>query len=52
MNANLVFLLIIGALVGASSGFLGQFYGSQKNVFWLGMALSHVALPGIAIALT
>lgn len=51
MNTNLLFLLMIGALVGASSGFLGSFM-VLKRMSLVGDALSHVALPGIAIALT
>jgi ABC-type Mn2+/Zn2+ transport system permease subunit len=42
---------MIGALVGASSGFLGSFM-VLKRMSLVGDALSHVALPGIAIALT
>ncbi|HJY98107.1 MAG TPA: metal ABC transporter permease [Patescibacteria group bacterium] len=51
MNTNLVFLLLIGALVGASSGYLGSFM-VLKRMSLVGDALSHVALPGIAVALT
>ena len=51
MTTNLFYLLIIGALVGASSGFLGSFM-VLKRMSLVGDALSHVALPGIAIALT
>jgi ABC-type Mn2+/Zn2+ transport system permease subunit len=51
MNTNLIYLLTIGALVGASSGFLGSFM-VLKRMSLVGDALSHVALPGIAIALT
>src|SRR5450756_1400824 len=51
MNTNLLYLLIVGALVGASSGFLGSFM-VLKRMSLVGDALSHVALPGIAIALT
>ncbi len=50
MNTNLQFLLLIGALVGASSGYLGSFM-VLKRMSLVGDALSHVALPGIAIAL-
>jgi ABC-type Mn2+/Zn2+ transport system permease subunit len=50
MNTNLFYLLIVGALVGASSGFLGSFM-VLKRMSLVGDALSHVALPGIAIAL-
>lgn len=46
----MIFLLMVGALVGASSGFLGSFM-VLKRMSLVGDALSHVALPGIAIAL-
>lgn len=48
---NLIFLLLVGALVGATSGFLGSFM-VLKRMSLVGDALSHVALPGIAIALS
>jgi len=51
MNTNLIFLLLVGALVGASSGYLGSFM-ILKRMSLVGDALSHVALPGIAIALS
>lgn len=51
MSINLTFLLFIGALVGAASGFLGSFM-VLKRMSLVGDALSHVALPGIAVALT
>lgn len=51
METNLLFLLLVGALVGASSGFLGSFM-VLKRMSLVGDALSHVALPGIAVALT
>ncbi|MCA9391644.1 metal ABC transporter permease [candidate division WWE3 bacterium] len=51
MDNNLLVLLIVGALVGASSGFLGSFM-VLKRMALVGDALSHVALPGMAIALT
>lgn len=50
MNTNILFLLLIGAMVGASSGYLGSFM-VLKRMSLVGDALSHVALPGIAIAL-
>lgn len=50
MDNNILFLLLIGALVGASSGYLGSFM-VLKRMSLVGDALSHVALPGIAIAL-
>lgn len=51
MNTDLLFLLFVGALVGAASGFLGSFM-VLKRMSLVGDALSHVALPGIAIAIT
>lgn len=51
MNTDLLFLLLIGGLVGAASGYLGSFM-VLKRMSLVGDALSHVALPGIAIALT
>jgi ABC-type Mn2+/Zn2+ transport system permease subunit len=51
MTTNIFYLLLVGALVGASSGFLGSFM-VLKRMSLVGDALSHVALPGIAIALT
>ena len=51
MDSNLLILIFTGALVGASSGFLGSFM-VLKRMSLVGDALSHVALPGMAIALT
>ena len=51
MDTNLLMLIFTGALVGASSGFLGSFM-VLKRMSLVGDALSHVALPGMAIALT
>jgi ABC-type Mn2+/Zn2+ transport system permease subunit len=50
MNTNLILLLATGALVGAVSGYLGSFM-VLKRMSLVGDALSHVALPGMAIAL-
>ena len=50
MTGNAFFLLFIGAVVGAASGFLGSFM-VLKRMSLVGDALSHVALPGIALAL-
>ncbi|KKR11840.1 MAG: ABC-3 protein [Candidatus Woesebacteria bacterium GW2011_GWA1_39_21] len=50
MENNLLFTLAVGALVGAASGFLGSFM-VIKRMSLVGDALSHVALPGLAIAL-
>ena len=51
MENNILFLMAIGALVGAASGYLGSFM-VLKRMSLVGDALSHVALPGMAIALT
>lgn len=50
MNINILLLVIIACLVGAASGYLGSFM-VLKRMSLVGDALSHVALPGIAIAL-
>lgn len=50
MANNLTILIIVGALVGAASGYLGSFM-VLKRMSLVGDALSHVALPGIAVAL-
>jgi ABC-type Mn2+/Zn2+ transport system permease subunit len=50
MNINLILLLLAGGLFGAVSGYLGSFM-VVKRMSLVGDALSHVALPGIAIAL-
>ena len=50
MNTNLILLLITGALVVAVSVNLGSFM-VLKRMSLVGDALSHVALPGMAIAL-
>lgn len=47
---NLLFLLLVGGLVGAAAGYIGSFM-VLKRMSLVGDALSHVALPGIAIAL-
>lgn len=51
MNIEFAFLIFVGALAGAASGFLGSFM-VLKRMSLVGDALSHVALPGMAIALT
>jgi ABC-type Mn2+/Zn2+ transport system permease subunit len=51
MTNNLLLLLLVGTLVGAVSGYLGSFM-VLKRMSLVGDALSHVALPGIAVALT
>ncbi len=51
MITSFALLLLVGALVGAASGYLGSFM-VLKRMSLVGDALSHVALPGIAVALT
>ena len=51
MDNNFLLILFTGALVGASSGFLGSFM-VLRRMSLVGDALSHVALPGMAIAIT
>jgi len=51
MTTDFIFLIFIGALAGAASGYLGS-YMVLKRMSLVGDALSHVALPGMAIALT
>lgn len=50
ISNNLLLLLSVGALSGAVSGYLGSFM-VLRRMSLVGDALSHVALPGIAIAL-
>lgn len=50
MTTNLFLLLAVGALSGAVSGYLGSFM-VLRRMSLVGDALSHVALPGIAVAL-
>ena len=50
-RANILFLLFVGSLVCAASAYIGSFM-VLKRMSLVGDALSHVALPGIAIALT
>lgn len=47
---NLLLLLLVGAFVGAAAGYLGSFM-VLKRMSLVGDALSHVALPGMAIAI-
>jgi ABC-type Mn2+/Zn2+ transport system permease subunit len=51
MDTNLMMSLIVGAFVGAASAYLGSIM-VLKRMALVGDALSHVALPGIGIALT
>jgi len=48
---NIVFITLVGAFVAASSAFLGSLM-VLKRMALVGDALTHVALPGIAIALS
>jgi ABC-type Mn2+/Zn2+ transport system permease subunit len=47
---NIYYLLLMGAVVAAASAYLGSFM-VLKRMSLVGDALSHVALPGIAVAL-
>ncbi|MFC1625543.1 metal ABC transporter permease [Patescibacteria group bacterium] len=51
METNFIFLALVGIFVAAAAGYLGSFM-VIKRMSLVGDALSHVALPGIAIALT
>jgi len=51
MEVNLFFLTLTGIFVGAASGYLGSFM-VLKRMSLVGDALSHVALPGLALALS
>lgn len=50
MNLNLIFLIMVGGFVAAAAGYLGSFM-VIKRMALVGDALSHVALPGMAVAL-
>lgn len=50
MTTDLLILLLVGCLSGAVSGYLGSFM-VLRRMSLVGDALSHVALPGIAVAL-
>lgn len=50
MSTNLLFLILVGSFVAAAAGYLGSFM-VIKRMALVGDALSHVALPGMAIAL-
>lgn len=50
MIDNLLILLLVGGFVGAAAGYLGSFM-VLKRMSLVGDALSHVALPGMAIAI-
>jgi ABC-type Mn2+/Zn2+ transport system permease subunit len=51
MITNLLFLILVGSMVGIAAGYLGSFM-VLKRMSLVGDALTHVALPGMAIALT
>lgn len=51
ISQNLLFLLTVGVFVAAAAGYLGSFM-VLKRMALVGDALSHVALPGLAIGLT
>jgi zinc transport system permease protein len=48
MSENLLFSLIVGAAVGITAGYLGSIMVLEKMAL-VGDALSHVALPGLAL---
>src|SRR3989344_8669433 len=50
-DQNLIMSLLVGAIVGGASAYLGSIM-VLKRMALVGDALSHVALPGIGIALT
>jgi ABC-type Mn2+/Zn2+ transport system permease subunit len=50
MESNLLFQVAVGAFVGAAAGYLGSFM-VLKRMSLVGDAMSHVALPGMAIAI-
>lgn len=50
MTINLIILILVGCFVGAAAGYLGSFM-VLKRMSLVGDALSHVALPGIAVAI-
>jgi zinc transport system permease protein len=48
MSESLIFSLIVGAAVGVAAGYLGSIMVLEKMAL-VGDALSHVALPGLAL---
>jgi len=50
MQESTLFLILVGVFVAAAAGYLGSFM-VLKRMSLVGDALSHVALPGMAIAL-
>ncbi|MDP1719171.1 MAG: metal ABC transporter permease, partial [bacterium] len=51
IDSNLIASVVVGVFVGAASAYLGSLM-ILKRMALVGDALSHVALPGIGIALT
>lgn len=49
-NLNLLFLILVGGFVAAAAGYIGSFM-VLKRMALVGDALSHVALPGMALAI-
>lgn len=49
-TGNLLFLILVGSFVGAAAGYVGSFM-VLRRMSLVGDALSHVALPGMAIAI-
>ena len=50
MQTSILIFILVGCLVGAAAGYLGSFM-VLKRMSLVGDALSHVALPGMAIAI-
>lgn len=50
MNSQLILQLLIGGAIGIGAGYLGAFLILRRMAL-VGDALSHVALPGLAVAL-
>ena len=50
MQISVLIFILVGCLVGAAAGYLGSFM-VLKRMSLVGDALSHVALPGMAIAI-
>ncbi len=50
IETNFLFILLIGIFVGGAAGFIGSFM-VLKRMALVGDAFTHVALPGMAIAL-
>src|SRR3990167_4677940 len=50
MNTSLIPVVTVGALIGLASGYLGSLMVLRRMAL-VGDALSHVALPGLALGL-